>query len=333
MVVLEKITEMKREGMPTNQIIQNLKEQGISPKEINESLSQSEIKSEITQENVFPETPEMHLNPAVNNMGQPQNFPNQQPNLDIPQRPIPPEQITQQATPQATPQTNSSVEMQPSLGSSPQAQPITQEYQQPELPQQASYQQEPVSQLQTQGFPTQEIDQGVQPPVQEFSQPEYGQDQGYSDYSYPEYQPSQSTDIETINDISSQIVEEKTKDFKKELASSTRFKKETEDKVKELNNRLTKIETILEELQIAIIRKIGGYGEDIKNLSKEMKATQNSFSKIVDPLTDNIKELQKITGHEAPETQNMKSSSSKPTTTKLKTEKPKKSGSFEDYLR
>jgi len=322
MVVLEKITEMRRQGTPTNQIIQNLKEQGISPKEINEALSQSEIKSEITQENVFPETPETNLNPIANTSDQPQNLPNQQPDPPIQQRPIPPGQITQQATQQ----TSSSVEMQPSLGSSPQAQPFnTQENQQPEVSQQPGIS----SQLQTQGFPAPEIDQGIQPTIQDFSQSEYSQDQGYSDYDYPEYQPSQTTDIETINDISSQIVEEKTKDFKKELASSTRFKKETEDKIKELNNRLTKIETILEELQIAIIRKIGDYGEDIKNLSKEMKATQNSFSKIVDPLTDNIKELQRITGHET----HHHNKTTKPTTTKSKTGKSKKSGSFEDYLR
>ena len=45
MAVLELLSQMKSKGMSTAQMIQSLKEQGFSPKEINEALSQSEIKS------------------------------------------------------------------------------------------------------------------------------------------------------------------------------------------------------------------------------------------------------------------------------------------------
>ena len=47
--MMESISQMKNQGMPTGQIIQSLKEQGYSPKEINEALSQSDIKSEVTR--------------------------------------------------------------------------------------------------------------------------------------------------------------------------------------------------------------------------------------------------------------------------------------------
>tara|TARA_Y100000034_G_scaffold97974_1_gene119825 strand:+ start:2627 stop:3418 length:792 start_codon:yes stop_codon:yes gene_type:complete len=147
---------------------------------------------------------------------------------------------------------------------------------------------------------------------------------------YEEYQTQQATDIETINDIAEQIVEEKTDLIKKQVVSFARFKDELTMEVEKINERLSRIESTFNELQMAILRKIGGYGEDIKNIAKEMHDTQDSFSKMVNPLTDNIRELQKLTG----------SSKSKKTRPRPKTKsgKGKKKSSkadldFEEYLR
>ena len=79
------------------------------------------------------------------------------------------------------------------------------------------------------------------------------------------------------------------------------------------------------QYDLSILKKIGEYGDGIQNIEKEMQSTQNSFSKMVNPLTDNIRELQKITG-----------TSSKPTPkTKSRTTKSSKKDkvNFEDYLR
>lgn len=134
------------------------------------------------------------------------------------------------------------------------------------------------------------------------------------EYSYPEYQQSGGTDIETINDVSSQIIEEKIKDFKKEFSKFAEFKKESQNKIEEIDKRLSKIEDRFEELQMAIIRKIGDYGEDIENLSKEIMATQDSFGKIINPLAEKAKEV-------------------KNKEDQTKTTKNKKDDSFENYLR
>jgi hypothetical protein len=48
MAVIDTISQLKNQGVPTGKIIQSLKEQGYSPKEINEALSQSEIKTALT---------------------------------------------------------------------------------------------------------------------------------------------------------------------------------------------------------------------------------------------------------------------------------------------
>jgi len=155
--------------------------------------------------------------------------------------------------------------------------------------------------------------------------PEYQQPQQYQEYpqpqQYPEYQgyenyPEYSYESSTMNEIAEQVTEEKISKIKKEINSLTKFKQETSIEIDSILKRLEKIENTLDELQISIIRKVGEYGENIKNISKEMKATQDSFSKIISPLTENMKELRKISNPQ----QKTKS-------------KSKKSDSFENYLR
>lgn len=160
------------------------------------------------------------------------------------------------------------------------------------------------------------------PITQEISQPGMQQQEQYPYQEYQEYEPQESS-IETINEIAEQIVDEKISKLKKQITSFTKFKEDLAGEVLKLSERISKIENTLNELQIAIIRKIGDYGEDIKNIAKEMHSTQDSFSKVLNPLTDNIRELQKITSLPSP----------KSTRPKPKTKKSKASTSFEDYLR
>ncbi|MEK6830969.1 MAG: hypothetical protein AABX77_02975 [Nanoarchaeota archaeon] len=240
MAVLDQIMGMKKQGMSTPQIMQGLKERGITPKEINEALSQSEIKAEIDF----------------------QKFPQDQQTQSLAQQ--------NSAFERDSAKTEG---MQPSIGSQQNIQVENEVSQEQEMPSEQEY-----------------------PQYSEYQ--EYSPNQNYQQYQdqYQEYQPPQATDIETINDIALQLIEEKTKLFKKDLDNFSKFKLHSEERIKEIDKRLMKIESTLEELQLAIIRKIGSYGEDIKNISKEIKSTQESFSKILDPLTDNIRELQKITG-------------------------------------
>lgn len=48
MGVLEKVTEMQKEGASPEEIISSLREQGISPREINDAISQSNIKNAVS---------------------------------------------------------------------------------------------------------------------------------------------------------------------------------------------------------------------------------------------------------------------------------------------
>ncbi len=261
MAILEKIMQLKQQGQTESQIADSLKQEGVSPKEINEALSQSKIKSTLNEQNTIMQPPQM---PPVTS--------------EIQQPPI------QEA------------QMQPSIMQQQPAQAF------PQQPQQT---QEIPPSFQPSQMPVQEIQETQEPP------------------QYQEYQPQETADIETINEIAEQIVDEKTNGLKKQISSFTKFKQELTLEIEKINQRLSKTEDALNQLQTAIIGKVGEYGKDIKNIAEEMHTTQDSFSKILNPLTDNIRELQKITGTQK------KPSRPKPKTEKSKKQKP----NFEDYLR
>ncbi|HTY44006.1 MAG TPA: hypothetical protein VMC80_02085 [Patescibacteria group bacterium] len=50
MSILDSVMQMKNQGVPDEEIISNLREQGFSPKEINDALSHSEIKAAVSRE-------------------------------------------------------------------------------------------------------------------------------------------------------------------------------------------------------------------------------------------------------------------------------------------
>ena len=238
MALLERITSMKQSGISDAQIVNTLIEEGISPLEINEAISQSKIKSAIAQ-------------------------PNQ--------------------------------EMQPSMASPAQA--YTQEQYAPEqYPQQQNY-----------------------------------SDQQYAQQAYPQEQyAQQGFDIETLKDISKQQVEESFKKIKEEVTNLSKLKTEVKMEIQNLDSRLSQIESIIRELQSAIIRKMGEYGEAITGISEEVRATQQSFSKILNPVLDkkrgiSSKESESPDNEEAPEPEKKQESSKKTTRNP--------SAGFENYFR
>lgn len=319
MGILDKINKMERQGLTESQIINVLSQEGISPREINEALSQSKIKSAIKFEPENPKEPILNQKEILKN---------------------------------GKIQVNSGGEkMLPSMMHSSQGS-FDNQNQNPEQ-NYPEYQPEQQSQMQEQNYPPQGYQRQnsatqnypeyfpEQRPISEeqyISQEESNYPpQNYSEPNYPEYQPEQQsnnlTDVETINDIADQIIEEKIKGIKKSIVLFKRFQEDAIFEIKRVNQRLTKIEENFSNLQTAILRKIGGYGEDIQNISKEMRATQDSFSKILNPLINNFRELKKITQEKTLKIMPQKSEI-KANIKKMPSKKKTKSKiDFEDYLR
>jgi len=158
-----------------------------------------------------------------------------------------------------------------------------------------------------------------QAPAPEAETPEYVYPTPQPQYpEYQEYQPYQVVSSETMTEIAEQITEEKMDKIKKEITSLSNFRTTIERRTKDIDERLKKIEEIIDRLQATILGKIGSYGQNLQDIKKEMEMMQESFSKALPPLLDKTKT-------EEAETE-------KPT--KRKTAGGKRRGDdFESYLR
>ena len=272
MATEERVKQMRQQGMTDPQIIQTLRQEGATPRDIEESLSTSNIKYAVDSNNEgfsnqnmppIPENPEMEMSMASQGGGYQDN----------------------------------TMSMQESI-----------------------------------------------PPIQEY----YPEFQGGG--QYPEYQAQQSLDVDVINEIVEQTIDEKIEGLKKQITSFTKFKEDAAMELGKIDERLTAMEESFNDLQMAILKKIGNFGADIENISKEMQESQYSFSKIINPLTDNIRELQRIADQldrkaSSPEplqpisstpTQIRAKTESRPTPKEVKEERKitkKSKQSFEEFLR
>jgi hypothetical protein len=104
---------------------------------------------------------------------------------------------------------------------------------------------------------------------------------GYGGGGYPEYQQYQegmSSDV--ITEIAEQVVGEKMAQMRDSLERTLDFRTVAEAKIEGLNERLRRIEKIIDTLQLSILEKVGEYLGDVKNLKKELLETQKSFKAV-----------------------------------------------------
>ena len=155
------------------------------------------------------------------------------------------------------------------------------------------------NEMQENDFTTGEIPLGPETPSP-FSTPEtyapqeMPQDQYYSPQESPYLQPQETESYspqegytgdqggfgtDTIIEIAEQVFEEKIKKLSQQISNFREFSAISETKFSNFENRLKKIESIIENLQIKILEKIGSYGQGLESIKKEMTMMQDSFSK------------------------------------------------------
>ena len=133
-------------------------------------------------------------------------------------------------------------------------------------------------------------EQYEQPPEEnpEYMYPAPEARQAYSG-EYSEYQPYQSYSpgtAETTTEIAEQVAEEKISRLKAEIGNIQELKISTERRIKNIGERLKRIEEIIDRLQATIIGKVGSYGQTAEDIKKEMKIMQESFSKALPSLAE-----------------------------------------------
>lgn len=208
MALLNDIKKLQAEGRTEQEIIAELRKQGVTPREIIEALSQSKIKEAVAGEAPSP-TPEQYAAPSQQ-----------------------PQQVQQEPMPGA--------EYSPSQPQAP-------------VEQQTQYQE---YQPQTQ-------------PVQEAAYPEY------------QYQPQAAAiSSDTITEIAEQVVSEKLSPIRKDMEIIIDLETTMGTKLSLLDERIKRIEAIIDRLQLSIMQKVGDYMTNISDIKKELIETQKSFKSL-----------------------------------------------------
>lgn len=217
MGVLDQVIGMKKQGYSDSDVVNELSRQGFSPREINDSLKQAQIKSAVSDDYG-----------AGGGM----------------------EPSIMQGNEMAVPSPNQSQAYQQEYAPQEQQQYAPQEY----APQEAQ-------QYQAGGYEQQ--------------------------YSAP---APAAVDTDTIMEISDQIFSDRIKKFQKILDATSEAAITLQAKLENVSERLKKIETTIDRLQIAILEKVGSYGQNLESIKKEMGMMQDSFSKMVSPSRESRKQ-------------------------------------------
>jgi len=146
--------------------------------------------------------------------------------------------------------------------------------------------------------PTQE------PPVPEpenISRPQMDFNQGnYQPQSWPEqesfnYQSSSlGATTEDIEEIAENIVHEKWQKLTEEFGDLLSWKDKITNDIDSIKQELMRVENRFENLQGSVIGKVKEYDESVSDVGVEIKALGKLLSNIINPLTSNVKELEKI---------------------------------------
>jgi hypothetical protein len=200
MGALEQVMQMKKQGISDEEIISNLTQQKVSPKEINDALKQAQIKTAVS------DLDDADMQPSP-----------------LPAAPAPLQDYAPQQPAEYVPQT---------VGYSSQGQDYT-------------------------------------PDVS---------GEGYVDYA-----GGGGIDTDTVIEIAGQIFSERIRRVQAAVEDNSEKNNLLQAKIENISERLQKIESTIDKLQIAILERVGSYGQNLDGIRKEMSMMQDSFSKMLSP--------------------------------------------------
>jgi hypothetical protein len=128
----------------------------------------------------------------------------------------------------------------------------------------------------------------------------YSQDVQPMSRQVPEYQnyvgvPQRDSYTEKIEEITESIIKEKWEDFVKEMGDINIWKEKVRNDILSIKQELIRTQERFENLQRAVVGKVSEYDKDIREVGTEIKALEKVLERIIDPLTSNIRDLQKVT--------------------------------------
>lgn len=113
--------------------------------------------------------------------------------------------------------------------------------------------------------------------------------------SQPQPQFPQFSSSDQMQELVESIVEEKWGQVIEKFGDLGVWKERTNRDIIALKQELVRTQDRFAQLQRAVLGKVAEYNDNISNVNSELKALEKVFEKIIEPLTHNVKELQKIT--------------------------------------
>ena len=131
---------------------------------------------------------------------------------------------------------------------------------------------------------------GAQAPMVEEYRPQVWPEQQSSMYPTP----ALGSTTEDIEEIAESIIEEKWHKMMEEMGDVQAWKEKTSNDLDAVKQEIMRIENRFENLQNSVIGRIKEYDQAVSDVGVEMKALGKLLSNIVTPLTENVKELERI---------------------------------------
>jgi len=132
--------------------------------------------------------------------------------------------------------------------------------------------------------------QQQQPQQQEYAAPDNTGYQQQYQQQYQEYSPYDSgTSTDVISEIAEQVMAEKMVSLRRQLESIIDLKTSMEAKLAGVDDRLKRIEKVIDRLQLSILQKVGEYVTNVEDIKKEMTETQKSFKAMSNQSNQNSK--------------------------------------------
>jgi|SRR3989344_7105744 len=100
---------------------------------------------------------------------------------------------------------------------------------------------------------------------------------------------------ERIHEIAESIVNEKWEEFMGRVGDLTAWQERVNMNISAIKQEIVRMQDRYENLQKAVLGRVGEYDKGIVEIHTEMKALEKVFERIIDPLVTNVKELERIT--------------------------------------
>ena len=98
-----------------------------------------------------------------------------------------------------------------------------------------------------------------------------------------------------IQELAESIVNEKWEDLMSSIGNIAVWREKVQTDIRSIKQEVVRVEERFENLQRAVLGRVEEYDRHIVDMGSEVRALEKVMQKIVEPLSENIKELSKIT--------------------------------------